>query len=986
MPRSHKTRRDGRDGTTSTDPWAWTQPEVRKALPVQRLSYVLTVVENDRLAIAMQYSDGAHVRAIPYQLGDNERRIAAAIMALPRRQSDSLFLFEGELGRRAIEDLIANAGVTNAKGEHIEAGEFIMADPKWEIDQEGLQTYRILPASMRSYQLLDAGGPAVLESGELRFVTMPDGIDPGLAMKLHRSGALPAERAMSIANRLPKNMAPTPIKVERAAIQPKPVLTMDVDADGATPIARIEASYDGATPSPADRFGDTVKTYDPENSTLHVRDRDIRAEERIRNTAADAASTAGLIPTVDPSIYRYGEGNDPIQTVAEAGRFELREADRIENAGWEVRRSEGWTIRPRRIDAIQLRVALGVDQNFAGDFPSMTLDVIGDGRAAEFIEPLTEIAASLDPDVDAVDIPSVLSSYVDDGEAALASKDGRVWLIEAERFFSLVTSLRNILAAPRQPGGPIEIDQYSLSDLAEISRDIDILAPERISGLLLAMSQIQNYDPDAQIEWPALFSGDKDPDQLAAATWLGTLFDAGYSGILADDVGYGKTIELGLHIARLYEDDRLPDGAVIAVPNDAVSGWADKLRNLFPGLPFLVWHGRRRPQIEQNSIVLTSSDLIKRNDCPLRLRRWTVAALDEAQDARNPRSGLNYAMSALDTDQTIPITASPIENSLLDLWSLMNMANEGILGSLPAYRTTIANPIEQEASVLAANRLNAITAPFIMQRIDTKRPTPEIKDVIVSLDAQTQDAYDMMVGLVRGKFQARRDSIEARGGSTQALGMSVMLSLTRLRQLCCSPLLVPGGVNGPVSPYHASPKTRAIVDDALELAAEGKRVVVFSSWTGHLDILRAAMIPFGLRCGSYDGRMTRKDRRETLAAFKAGELDVILMTTKCGGRSHDINETDAIFFADPWWNPKVEKQGIGRGTRRGQTKVIDVRRYLTASPVEDAIMQINRRKDHLSDLIGPGRIVDVCDGITLEDIDSLLDTFSCLDEDLRAAA
>ena len=984
MPKRHIPRKRGRDETTSSDPWAWTQPQKRQTMPIQRLSYVLTAVDGNRLAVAMQYSDGAPVRSIPYQIGDNERRIAAAILALPRRKEDSLFVFEGDLGRQALQDLIANAGVTDRTGGHVEAGEFIVANPAWEIDADGLQTYQILPATMRDYKLIDAGGPVVWECGELRFVTLPDGIDPNLAMKLYNSGALPAERATAIAGRLPAAMAPTPIKVERAAVQPKPVLTMDVD--GSTPIARIDASYDGNIAGPANRFSDVVKAYDPETNTLRIRDRDLRAEAAIRKTAEKAASSAGLLPTADPTIYHYGKDVDPLQAAADAGRFEIHEASRIEDAGWEVRRSEGWTIRPRRIDAIELRIALGIDQSAGGDFPSMTLDVIGDGRAADFIEPLTEIATALDPDIDPVDIPSVLSQYVQNGEAALASKDGRVWLIEAGRFFDLISSLRNILSAPRAPGGPISLDLYSLADLAEISRDMDILAPDRITNLLIALRASQSYDEESQIAWPSCFAGDRDLNQLAAATWLGTLFDMGYSGILADDVGYGKTIELGLHIARLYEDGLLENGALIAAPNDAVAAWAEKLRTYFPGLPILVWHGRTRPSIEQNSIVLTSSDLIKRNDCPLRNRPWTIAALDEAQDARNPRSGLNYAFSALETDQTIPVTASPIENNLTDLWSLMNMANEGILGTLPAFRAAISDPIEKDASIVAANRINAITAPFIMQRVDTKRPVPEIKDVIVSLGLEAQDTYDMMVGLVRGKFQARRDSIEARGGSTQALGMSVMLSLTRLRQLCCSPLLVPGNVTGPVSPYHASPKTRAIVDDALELAAEGKRVVVFSSWTGHLDILRAAMIPFGLRCESYDGRMTRKDRRESLAAFKNGDLDVILMTTKCGGRSHDINETDAIFFADPWWNPKVEKQGIGRGTRRGQTKVIDVRRYLTASPVEDAIMEINRRKDRLSDLIGPGRVVDVCDGITLDDIDSLLDTFSRMDEDLRAAA
>ena len=953
--------------TAPADPWAWMQESKEDDRPQQRLVYVLRRLPEDRrrLAVEMSYEDGRPVRSMPYAMSEAEREVAAQVMALPRRSNDSLFVLTGPQGRRALATLLDGVELRNADGVPMRAAPPYVGIERWDAAEDGSQRFVLIEG--RDAELIhDAGGAVVMGHDTVAFVETT--IDPVVAYRMATSGALPPEASADVASRLADvapHVAPTAVRIVRTQAVPRPRMTLDRDGD--VPVARIGAEYDGAPVDDLGRGGE-VRAYDPGTGVLSVTTRDPRAERRI----LEAAAHQGLEATDDPSVHRFaGDGSD-----IDAALYDDRQRDRLTGEGWTVGEGPKWNIRARRIGRLELEIALG------GDEPGYILDVIGDGQAVEFIDPLALIARSIPIDLEDEEVADHLSTHVRGTDAAIRSKEGRVWIMPATEFVALVTSLRRILSAPRGAAEPLRADVYSMADLATISSDIGLTAPESLMRLFAAMRN----DEASAIAWPACFTGDRDPKQLAAASWMRALLDAGYGGILADDVGFGKTIEIGLHLASLREDGMLADGALLAVENNAVHGWTTKFAEHFPDMDFVVWHGRSRPTPARGDIVITSHDLIKRVDCELNQRRWTVAVLDEAQNAKKATGALAFVFSSIETDQKIPVTATPVENSLEDLWSLMNMANPGLLGTLPAFRKTILGPIQNEADVVAVNRLNAITAPFQIMRFDPNRPKPIVEDVVVELSPQQKTSYDLVIGLLRQRFEKRMEQAEETGRGVAQLGMSVLLSMTRVRQLCCSPLLMPGGTTGPVSPYLISPKTKAIVDKARELVDQGKRVIVFSSWTGHLDIVASAMHVMDIRTVQYDGRMSAKDKLASEAAFKSGDADVILMTTKSGGRSLDFNEADAVFFIDPWWNPKVERQGIGRATRRGQDKIVRVFRFLTASPVERRIMAIHHRKDRLSELVKPGQIVESCGDITLDDVSELLETFATVADDLRLAA
>jgi len=953
------------------DPWAWTKDETQGAdapEQKQRLVYTIRRLPEDRrqLAVDMAYKEGQPVRSMPYAISDAERPVAAQVMALPRRSEDSLFVLKGEQGRRALETLLASVELRSPAGRVIRAAQPYAGIERWDAGADGSQRFVLVEG--RDAELIhNAGGAVVMDHDTIAMVETT--IDPETAYRLATSGDLPPEASTAVAERLASlvpRAAPRAVRIERTTGTPRPRMTLD--RDGETPIARIGAEYDGVAVDDLGRGGET-RSYDPESGVLRVVARDARAERMI----LAQASTQGLEATDDAAIHRFpGQGAD-----FDAALYDESQRDRLLSEGWTVGEAPLWNLRPRRITRMQLDVAK------AADDAGYLLDVIGDGQAVEFIDPLAAIARAIPDDVeDEAEVHEILRAHVRGEDAAVRSKEGRLWIMPASEFLAIVTSLRHILTAPRGEAEPLRTDLYSIADLATISRDVGLTSPDSLTRLFNAM-QSGEATP---IDWPAGFAGDRDVRQLAAASWMRALFDTGYGGILADDVGYGKTIEIGLHLASLREAGLLVNGALIAAPNNAVDEWARKLSAFFPDMPYVVWHGRSRPATAEGDIVITSHDLVKRDACPLNQRSWTVGVLDEAQDAKKANGALAFVFGAIAATQKIPVTATPVENSTEDLWTLMNIANEGLLGHLPAFRKTIIEPIEKEASVAAVNRLNALTAPFQLMRIDADRPLPVIEDVVVEMTAEQKIAYNNVIALLRQRFEKRMAETRRTGRGEARLGMSVLMSITRARQLCCSPLLMPGGATRPMTPYGASLKTRAIVDKARGLVDQGKRIIVFSSWTGHLDIIASAMHSMEIRTVQYDGRMSRKDKTAAEAAFKAGEADVILMTTKSGGRALDFNEADAVFFADPWWNPKVERQGIGRATRRGQDKTILVYRFLTASPVESRIMKIHHRKDRLSELLKPGQIVETTSTISLDDMAELLEMFAVASDELRMAA
>ena len=437
--------------------------------------------------------------------------------------------------------------------------------------------------------------------------------------------------------------------------------------------------------------------------------------------------------------------------------------------------------------------------------------------------------------------------------------------------------------------------------------------------------------------------GKLDPAQLEGAEWLSDAFDHSLGVILADQMGVGKTLQIIAHIQSLKERRSLVR-AMIAVPAGAVDHWINEIRRFTPDLDVIAWEGRERgklePILDSTEIVVTTHRTLVVDSHKLRKLDWSVLAVDEAQDAKNPESDLAVACALLPAFQKIPVTATPVENSLVDLHTLMTIAAPGLLGRQAHFRRDVADPVkkDEEGSEEILRKLHAIVAPFIKHRTQESAglsiPKPNISRIILDLQ-EDQAAYEF----IRDKAK------EALNGED----INIFHQITLLRQAAADYRLITGKVTG-----ESSTKTDWIAESVARRISEGRQVLLFSTWTGQLDLIRKDLIRRGAKqseIGRIDGAMTRKQKRYAEADFKQGSLRLLEITMKAGGRSLNLPEADDVILSVPWWNPAVMMQAAYRAIRRGQKKTINVDIPIMKNTIEERLMEIQDIKARMSTTI-----------------------------------
>lgn len=468
-----------------------------------------------------------------------------------------------------------------------------------------------------------------------------------------------------------------------------------------------------------------------------------------------------------------------------------------------------------------------------------------------------------------------------------------------------------------------------------------------------------------------------DKAQLEGVAWLQDLFDENLAGILADEMGVGKTMQILGHIQELSNNDKLKNGALLAVPSGAIDQWADEMRKYIPELEFIVWEGLNRQNLltlfDETPIVLTTHSLLSIDAKIFKSKKWTFFAVDEAQDGNNPTSRLASIFALIPAYQKIPITGTPVENSLIDLHTLMSISNPGLLGSRAAFSRDIVKKTQASSEDIisvekekegenALDGLHKVVAPFILHRTqsDVGLNVPEPKNIEIAIEMEEVD---------RELYEAVWRAIM----SEEDKKTKAFRSLTLLRQAAADVRLIKGEKrNLPVST-----KTKIIAKSAYEKLSEEKRILLFSTWTGHLDLLEAEIQNKSQKAviARIDGSMSRKQKREVQRAFKNYEIDVLAMTMKAGGRALNLPEADDVFITQSWWNPFISRQAAYRAIRRGQTKTINVSNFIVKDTIEERLVEIQKHKKMLSNSImrpnGHG-----AGGLKMKEIINLIDRSS----------
>ena len=500
----------------------------------------------------------------------------------------------------------------------------------------------------------------------------------------------------------------------------------------------------------------------------------------------------------------------------------------------------------------------------------------------------------------------------------------------------------------------------SLATLGALGGD-----PGTIREIERLRERVRSFEGLPRVPVSARLESTLRPYQRDGLDFLAFVSGLGMGAILADDMGLGKTVQALAWIEWLRERDPQGGPALVVCPASVVHNWQRESERFTPDLRVLALTSGEerhtlRNEVPDHDLVITTYALLRRD-----LDRWRsfplrAAILDEAQNIKNPGAAVSRAVLELDARHRLVLTGTPIENRALDLWSIMQFVNPGYLGRRAAFVARYDRP---DAPTYSRRLLAARLRPVMVRRLK-EAVAPELPDRIeerreCELTPGQRRLY--LAELMRGR--ATVDRLKASPDGVMGHKFEILVTLTRLRQVCCHPALV-GGREG-----LGSGKFDTLFEILEPLLAEGRKVLVFSQFVECLKLLAADMKARAIGYHVLTGATTR--REAVVTAFETDpEPCVFLISLKAGGAGLNLTAASYVVLFDPWWNPAVEAQAIDRAHRIGQTRTVIAYRMLAAGTIEEKIWELQQRKATLvADVLGEDGFAR---SLTQKDLDYLL--------------
>jgi len=551
----------------------------------------------------------------------------------------------------------------------------------------------------------------------------------------------------------------------------------------------------------------------------------------------------------------------------------------------------------------------------------------------------------------------------------VALKDGTL-----ARLSSAVTSLAaesmEVMGKDALREGSVLLPPHQLGRLDRWLEENDGKVDEAVRKLRQRLRALAVNEEPAM---PKGLRGTLRPYQRLGLAWLQFLQALGAGGVLADDMGLGKTITtLAFLLRRREKEGRAP--SLVVCPTSVAQNWILEAKRFTPRLRVRLLHGPSRASrgtdlapIRESDLVVTTYALLRRDLETLSKVHFRCVVLDEAQNIKNADSASRRAAAQLDTSMRIALTGTPMENRLRELWSIVTFANPGILGTVRSFETRFERPLATDRKSPIADELRAVVRPFLLRRTKNEvlrelPPKTEI-DRFVTLEGDDRRMYDALAHTMRDAVR-RKATTPALHNDDGRRMLSVFAALMRLRQMACDPRLIDKGMDA-----APSAKRQAFLELVRELAAEGRRALVFSQFVELLTLWRRDLDEEKIAYEYLDGSTQRRD--QVVERFQTGTAPLFLISLKAGGSGLNLTAADTVIHCDPWWNPAVEDQATDRAHRIGQDKSITVVRLIARGTIEDKVLSLKAIKRELV-----GAVIDdnarALTGLTEDDIELLL--------------
>lgn len=438
--------------------------------------------------------------------------------------------------------------------------------------------------------------------------------------------------------------------------------------------------------------------------------------------------------------------------------------------------------------------------------------------------------------------------------------------------------------------------------------------------------------------------------QITGYQWMMQLVSAGMGACLADDMGLGKTLQvLTLLLAKAAEGPSL-----VVAPASVCSNWVREAARFTPVLRMvqLRQYGREEvlETLGERDVLVCSYGLLVREAESLCKIGWNVVALDEAQSIKNSQSRRAEYARNLNARYRIAATGTPLENNLLELWSLMEFLNPGYLGARSSFLSRFKD---------VPQRLRMLISPFVLRRLKG-----EVLDELPEKNEQVH--YVELSDTERSLYEAlRRKAVLEMKESPDRFRM--LAYLTRLRRFCCHPEL-----GTPECGLKSSAKMEALRELAYELRAGGHRALIFSQFTDVLAYARHMCEEEGFTYLYLDGSTPTATRGHLVDSFQRGEADFFLISLKAGGVGLNLTAADFVVLMDPWWNPASEDQAADRVHRIGQDKAVTVCRLVCTDTIEQRVLELHSRKREMVDSVLSSDASANADALSVEELLKLM--------------
>jgi superfamily II DNA or RNA helicase len=540
------------------------------------------------------------------------------------------------------------------------------------------------------------------------------------------------------------------------------------------------------------------------------------------------------------------------------------------------------------------------------------------------------------------------------GEPHLLLPDGAYFSLDKPELRALARLIEEARALQDSPAGQLRISRYQagfwdeLAALGVVGHQATAWR-EQVQGLLSA-------DLSGRTALPSGLTAQLRPYQQDGFGWLAFLWEHRLGGILADDMGLGKTLQCLALISHARQRQSLGQSLghspgdpaagpfLIVAPTSVVANWAAEAARFAPDLRVVAVSGTTARIGHSLGELAAGADAVVTSYALLRIDfaayaevPWSGLLLDEAQQAKNRQSKVYQCARRLAVPVKIAITGTPLENNVMELWSLLSITAPGLFPSPERFRDYYARPVEREGDGQRLAQLQRRIRPLVRRRtkeqVAAELPAKQEQVLEVELHPQHRKVYQT-------RLQRERQKVLGLIGDMDANRFAIFRSLTLLRQLSLHAGLVDEAHDG-----LASAKIDALLGQLREVAGGGHRALVFSQFTGFLGKVRERLEAEGIPYCYLDGRT--RDRAAVVRRFKDGTDPVFLISLKAGGFGLNLTEADYCFVLDPWWNPATEAQAVDRAHRIGQTRSVMVYRLVAKDTIEEKVMALKARKARL---------------------------------------